>query len=130
MSQATLGTPYRSYYLSKNYVSGLTGIYAQVRKPDGSIAGNFPLVESSGTMYAGTYWFDLYTLSSDPAGEWLVMAYSPTENYRAFEKITYVSTQVSGNPWSYPIAGNQVPGTFGYFVVNALLTVAKFLGLK
>ena len=35
----------------------------------------------------------------------------------------------AGNPWSAPLAGNNTPGTFGWFV-QKILTVAKFIGLK
>ena len=35
----------------------------------------------------------------------------------------------AGNPWSSSLASNNTPGTFGY-LVQKLLTVAKFLGLK
>lgn len=35
----------------------------------------------------------------------------------------------AGNPWSADLSTNNTPGTFGY-LVQKLLTVAKFLGLK
>jgi hypothetical protein len=35
----------------------------------------------------------------------------------------------AGNPWSAPLASNKVVGTFGW-LVQKLLTVVKFLGLK
>lgn len=35
----------------------------------------------------------------------------------------------AGNPWSAPLAGNNTIGTFGW-LVQKLLTVGKFLGLK
>lgn len=35
----------------------------------------------------------------------------------------------AGNPWSAPLAGNNTPGTFGWFT-QKILTVAKFIGLK
>lgn len=35
----------------------------------------------------------------------------------------------AGNPWSAPLAGNNTPNTFGWFV-QKILTVTKFLGLK
>ena len=127
---ATLGTSYRVFYQSKNQASGLTGIFAQAKKPDGSTIGNFPLVELSGPMFLGCYYFDLITSASDPEGKWLIGIYSPSENYRAFEGIDYASASTAGNPWSYPILVNQTTGSFGEFVVQKVLTVSKYLGLK
>jgi len=124
---AVLGTPYRVMYESKNLLSGLTNVIAQVMKPNGSVAGVYSLTELSG-FFAGIYYFDYTTLSTDPVGEYIVMVYSPSESVRAPCKITFAAS--SSDPWQTQTSAETTPGSFGDFVQNSLLTVNKFLGLK
>ena len=38
--------------------------------------------------------------------------------------------QIADAVWNRGVANHRVPGSFGDFIQNRLLTVAKFLGLK
>ena len=89
--QATPGTPYRVYYISKNFTPGLTDITAKIRYPNGVVVGPLTLTEVTSDMYySGAYYLDVETDANDPAGEYLVMIYSANEGHlRTFEKIEY-----------------------------------------
>lgn len=75
---SVLGQSYRIMYLSKG-VSGLTDVKAVVFKPDNTIAGVFPLTEIGG-MFAGCYYYDFVSSTSDREGEYFSRVVSPTED--------------------------------------------------
>lgn len=87
---ARLGTPYRVVYHSKNGIAGLTGLTAQVLKPNGSVIGVFPLSPlPGGSFFNGLYYFDLITATTDPEGEWVGYISSPTEGIKAPFRISF-----------------------------------------
>jgi len=67
---AKLGSPYPLLYLSKNGVSGLTTITAEVLKPDLSLFTSLTLVEIGVAGFEGRYTATVFTnASNDPEGE-------------------------------------------------------------
>lgn len=74
----TLGEPYTILYISKMR-SGLTDVQAVVLKPDLSQAGVFPMAELPG-LFVGCYFYDYYSSTSDPKGQYFSRVYSPTED--------------------------------------------------
>ena len=92
---AILGTPYRIAYESKNRSTGLVGITATVKKPNGAIIGPLAMAEFSETVLKGLYFVDLITLTTDPIGEWIGSIASPNENaHSAGLRISYRSPPV------------------------------------
>ena len=84
----TLGKPYKFFYSARNFVSGLTDIIALVKKPDGSTHGTFPLTELSGSLFFGTYFFDLTTIQADLSGEYTIVIYEQTAIFREISKVS------------------------------------------
>lgn len=58
--------------------SGLTNIVAMVRKPNNATAGIYNLLEMA-APFSGMYYYDFLTTTSDPAGRYVAMIVSPTE---------------------------------------------------
>jgi hypothetical protein len=84
----TLGKPYKFFYSARNFTSGLTDIIALVKKPDGSAKGTYSLSELSGSLFVGTYYFDLPTTQNEPEGEYSVIIYEQTSAHREIAKVT------------------------------------------
>lgn len=91
-----LGKPERVVYWSKNFRTGLTDVQAYALKPNGSIAGPFPMPEFSSIAFRGLYYFDLITSLVDPEGDWIISILSPTEGIRNPSKVRF-DTQVTGS---------------------------------
>lgn len=83
----SLGRPYRVFYTAKNIQSGLTGIVANVMRPDGVVLGPFTLLELANTNFSGIYYFDLLTTQLMPEGEYLVTV--KEGSYKSPVKITF-----------------------------------------
>lgn len=97
---AKLGRPARIVYQAKNSLSGLTDIIARVFKPDGSQAGNYPLIAISGVHFSGFYYFDYITSVGDDLGDYIGVVISPTEGIKTPFKINYdgkISDSIGGS---------------------------------
>lgn len=82
-----LGRPYRVFYTAKNIQSGLSGIVANVLRPDGSIVGPFNLLELANTNFSGIYYFDFLTTQLMPEGEYLITV--KEGSYKSPVKVTF-----------------------------------------
>lgn len=82
-----LGRPYRVFYTAKNIQSGLSGIVANVLKPDGSIVGPFNLLEIANSNFSGVYYFDFLTTQLMPEGEYLITVLEGS--YKSPVKVSY-----------------------------------------
>jgi hypothetical protein len=58
-------------YTSKNCKTGVTGITAKVRKPDGTYLGPFTLTEVVESGFEGSYLLTFNTSTSDPVGDYV-----------------------------------------------------------
>lgn len=92
-----IGKPYKILYSSRNFVSGLTDIIAQVKKPDGSLHANYSLLEISGTMFQGTYSFDLASTQNDTKGEYSVVIEEQTSGTKQISKVSLQSESSGGS---------------------------------
>jgi len=86
-----LGAPYRFFYSSKNYVSGLTNIMAKVKRPDDATLGIYTLVETGDADFAGTYYFDMVATQLMPEGEYTVIIKELSTGNRQISKVTLVN---------------------------------------
>lgn len=94
-----VSSPYRVLYEAKGFRSGLTNVQAVIMKPDQSIAGPFTMTEMP-SVFAGRYFFDFITSSSDPEGEYFAAIFSPTENFQTTFRLSLyqkTATQASLN---------------------------------
>ena len=91
-----LGRPYRFFYSARNYVTGLSDILAQVKKPDGSLHGNYTLSEFTGGLFDGTYYFNILSTQNDPAGEYTVAIVEQTSGHKTIQKVTLDTASVDG----------------------------------
>lgn len=83
-----LGTPYRFFYSSKNYVPGLLNVMAKVKRPDDVTLGVFTLVETGDVDFAGTYYFDMVATQLMPQGEYTIIIKEMTSGHRQISKVT------------------------------------------
>lgn len=82
-----LGQPYRVVYEAKNFKTGLVGVTAKVKRPDGVVIGAFALTEFAEAEFKGMYFFDLLTVLADPVGEWIGVVTSGT--HKAGFRVSY-----------------------------------------
>lgn len=106
---AVLTIPERIVYSSKNGLSGLLDVVAYANKPNGAVAGPFPLVEFVSSRFRGLYYFDLLTSVSDPTGDWVINVISPSENIKTPVKVKFTDLATDENPAPVPIEGYIVP---------------------
>ena len=83
-----LGRPYRFFYSAKNYATGLSNIIAQVKKPNGSFHGNYTLLEFTGGLFDGSYYFDIPSTQNDPEGEYVIAILEQTSLHKTTQKVT------------------------------------------
>lgn len=86
MDLGYLGVPKRIVYVAKNYSTGLSGVYCKIQKPNGSIVGIFNMIEYTDIDFKGMYFFDYITSLADPAGDYVAIIVSTSENHRVSKK--------------------------------------------
>lgn len=122
---AKLGVPYRLMYEAKNLTSGLQDVTAEVHSPNGAALGTLSLTEETGAP--GIYTADFVTPSNGDEGEYLVIYSSPSENIKAFSRISYV------RPTGAVIQGNenfsQITGVVrAQKIIKGVIKQSKILG--
>lgn len=94
MSIVKLGTKLKISYEAQNQKSGLLDITVKIEKPDGSILGTFPMVESSDN---GFYRYERSTLGTDPEGDYICIINSPSEfKSKTHLKVTMLNVEGGG----------------------------------
>ena len=79
---ATPNSIFKIHYEAKNFETGLTDVVAYVKKPNGVVSGLMPMTENS-APFNGTYGVDYQVLLSDPHGEYIGIAVSPTNGIKS-----------------------------------------------
>ena len=85
----TLGIPRRVAYASRNFASGIVGIEAWVKKPNGAPLGMYGLEEEPGLAFKGIYSFFLPTTQLMPEGEYLISIMEPGNDLRVVQQIHF-----------------------------------------
>jgi hypothetical protein len=127
--QGKLGVPYRFFYSSKNYVSGLTNIVAKVKRPDDVTLGVYVLIEVADVDFSGTYYFDIVANQLLPEGEYTVVIKELTSGFRQISKVTMTNqVESSANSSEIDIVGQLLPDNqiIGEIVLDPLIIGTLF----
>lgn len=89
-----LGTPFKITYTARNFVSGLTGIIATVRRPDGLKVGPVPMTEIADSEFSGVYEAIFPTTVGDPQGDYVVVVKEGT--YKSHSKVSLFRNEGGG----------------------------------
>ena len=103
-----LGTPFKITYTARNFVSGLTGIIATVRRPDGLKVGPVSLVEIADSEFQGVYEASFPTTVGDPQGDYVVVV--KEGNYKSHSKISLFRNEGGGSSIESPESSKTLIG--------------------